>query len=223
MNEIKKMIWPGIFFLAFIVLIILLKVVDVAAIGPEGTVIGLSTINGKISELIGVHYLIYNLSEILGYICFIPIIGFGLLGLMQLVKRKSLAEVDRNILCLGGLYIVTFILYILFDKIAINFRPILMEGETFPEPSFPSSHTMLALVVAVSAVLNMEYYIKNKTVLATINISLLLIGVLVILFRFVSGVHWFTDIVGSILISLSLLTFYSAVMGRPKRRKKKYD
>ena len=41
--------------------------------------------------------------------------------------------------------------YILFEKVVINYRPILIDNEL--EASFPSSHTMLAICTSVSSLL----------------------------------------------------------------------
>ena len=52
----------GIIYLAlFVVLIILVKTVDVAAIGPENTEIGLSHINQTVHEVFGINTLFFQI------------------------------------------------------------------------------------------------------------------------------------------------------------------
>lgn len=209
-----------IFFAMFIGILIVVKTVDVAAVGPEGTSVGLSTINKALSDSIGYSSIFYMISKVFGTISFFPVACFAILGLIQLIKRKNLVKVDRNILMLGGLYVLTFVLYIAFDKIAINYRPLLMDGETYPEPSFPSTHTLMAIVIMLSTCLNINFYIKDKKLQKIIRITAFAIMFLVVVTRFLSGVHWFTDIVASVFLGLSLVLFYSGVMGRPKRERR---
>ena len=72
-------------------------------------------------------------------------IGFGMLGLLQWIRRKSIAKVDRDILLLGGYYILVILDYLIFEMIPINYRPILINGVM--EASYPSSTTLLVLSV----------------------------------------------------------------------------
>ena len=133
---------------------------------------------------------------------------------MQLVQRKSLAKVDKKILALGGLYVVIGILYVLFEKVVINCRPILMEGETMPEASFPSSHTVLAVVIFGSIAMILKDYLNDRKLVATLqNVCLVLMAVAV-LGRLFSGVHWLTDILGGLFLSFALLQAFSGVLDK---------
>lgn len=188
------------------------KKYDVAAIGPAGTSVGFATINARFAEMTGVSQFWFNLAEILGLVIILIFAIFALKGLIQLIKRRSLLKVDSNILVLGGMYFMVFALYVLFTKIAISYRPILMEGETFPEPSFPSSHTMLACVVIMGAILQLKYYIDRKWLRIVLTILMLAIMLLTIGARLMSGAHWLTDIVAGILYSATLVSAYCAVI-----------
>ena len=66
-----------------------------------------------------------------------------------------------------------------------------------------------------------ERFMKFRSTLATeenvalniFNAVLLVIAVLTPILRLISGVHWFTDIIGGILISIAMLaTFYNVLM-----------
>lgn len=197
-----------------IVYIVLLKLVDVSGIGPSGSEVGFSSMNLKFKELVGSNMTIYKITEILGYLVLGIVCIYGIIGLIQLVKRRSLLKVDRDIMVLGIFYVVVLILYLLFDEVAINYRPILIDGEL--EPSFPSSHTMLALCVCISSLMVSRKYIdKNFITITNFITVLLMIGVLV--GRIVSGVHWLSDIIGGVIISITLLSwFYTALVWKKK-------
>lgn len=212
MNSKKYFICAGISCLLAAVLTIILKTTDLAAIGPEGTSIGLSSMNSAIHSAIGVHESFYTITQYLGYLSLVNVPVFALIGLIQLIRRKSLLKVDYEILCLGGVYLVTLLLYILFEKVVVNYRPIIMAGEEHVEASFPSSHTMLAVVGFGATLIIMGRYIKNKSIFTVVKMLYLLAIVVMVSLRFLSGVHWFTDIIAGLLISLTLLFAYLGVL-----------
>ena len=200
--------------------IVIVKSVDVANSGPNNTEIGLSSVNTGFRDLFfdkANEYFeqIYKITEYLGYLALLVCGCMGCVGLYQLIKRKSLLKVDRPIIVTGVLYVVTIGLYVLFEKVIINFRPVIMEGETEPEASFPSSHTMLIIVVMGSVVMLASYYFKQKnTVLCgvlcwIVQAVAVFLAVAMIAGRMICGVHWLTDIIGGVLISLTLLALYS--------------
>ena len=198
----------------FLLLIVLVKKVDVAAVGPAGTEIGLSHLNHGIHEAIGVHMLWYRITNLLGYLALAAGAVFACLGLKQLTERKSLAEVDHQILALGALFVVIGVIYVLFEKAIVNYRPILMEGETAPEASFPSSHTVLACVIFGSVAMMLQDYLKDKKLVKTLQNVCLVILLIAVIGRLISGVHWFTDILGGVLLSFALLQAFSGVLDR---------
>ncbi len=212
----RRLITAGIGFLLTVVLIALVRLVDVAPIGAQGTRIGLSHLNQFIFDLFGVNMLWYHITDWLGIAAILTAFVFAVTGLVQLIKRRSLLKVDREILSLGGLYIVLIGLYILFENVIINYRPIIMPDNTHPEASFPSSHTMLVCVIMGSAVMLINKYIKNKTLNKTLRaICFAIIGITII-GRLIAGVHWFTDILGGIMISVTLLSLYKEVISHEK-------
>ena len=212
----RRLITAGIGFLLTVILIALVRLVDVAPIGAQGTRIGLSHLNQFIFDLFGVNMLWYHITDWLGIAAILTAFVFAVTGLVQLIKRRSLLKVDRKILSLGGLYIVVIGLYILFENVIINYRPIIMPDNTHPEASFPSSHTMLVCVIMGSAVMLINKYIKNKTLNKTLRaICFAIIGITII-GRLIAGVHWFTDILGGIMISVTLLSLYKEVISHEK-------
>lgn len=67
----------------------------------------------------GVHFELYNITDWLGLVPLFVCMGFGILGLVQWIKRKSICKVDHDILILGGFYIITIAAYLLFESVVI--------------------------------------------------------------------------------------------------------
>ena len=191
---------------AFVLWTIVVRFIDVKAIGPRESTVGFATINGFIHNITGVHMALYNITDWLGLVPFAFVLGFAILGLVQLIKRKSLLKVDYSILVLGGFYIVVMAVYILFEIVVINYRPTLING--YLEASYPSSTTMLVLCVMPTAIMQFNTRIKNSTLKRIVASVITVFTVFMVVGRLISGVHWFTDIVGSTLLSTGLVMMY---------------
>lgn len=216
----KSMKWiiSGSCLILFLLLILFVKCIDVASIGPAGTAIGLSHLNGAIRDLVGVHKILYYLTVLLGIAALLFAGLFAAAGVVQWVRRKSLKKVDREILCLGGLYVVLMLVYAFFEKVVVNCRPVLEEGQSVPEASFPSSHTMLACVIFGSAIFVLDKYISDKKALSIFRWALSGVILVTVICRLLCGVHWFTDIIGGVLISGSLVFAFSAFLDLVRRK-----
>ena len=200
-------------------LIVLIRFVDVAPIGPQGTAIGLSHLNRFVFDLFGVRMIWYTITDWLGVVAVLTAFLFAALGFAQLVKRKSLFKVDPEILLLGGLYTALIGLYVLFERVIVNYRPIILPDCTHPEASFPSSHTMIVCVILGSAAMLAPKYVRRKTLRTALQTICAAIMAVTVIGRLISGVHWCTDIVGGVLISATLLTAFSGTIGCPRRKK----
>jgi membrane-associated phospholipid phosphatase len=136
-------------------------------------------------------------------------LGFAVLGLMQLIKRKNLLRVDSSILVLGGFYLLLMFTYLFFEHYIVNYRPVLINNTL--EASYPSSTTMLVMCVMPTAMVQFHRLIQNKTARIIVNVILGVFTAFMIIGRMISGVHWFTDIFGSVLLSSALvMVYYSA-------------
>ena len=213
MKNTGKFLLSGISGILFVLLIVLLRLVDVSSIGPEGTSIGFSHLNQFFFVLFFFIMLWYNITDWLGITAILVAFAFAVTGLVQLIKRRSLLKVDKEIFVLGGLYILVIGIYVLFEKIIINYRPVIMPGCTEPEASFPSSHTMIVCVIIGSAMILLSRYIKKKTLCRVLQVICFAIIVITVVGRLLSGVHWFTDILGGILISTALVALFSGITG----------
>lgn len=209
----KKIIAAVITGLLFAGEIFLLKTYDVAMVEETGTEVGFSHINFKVHDMTGVNMLWYDITNYIGLAAIAVCAVFALAGLVQLIKRKSLFKVDREILSLGGLFVAVIACYLVFEKVIINYRPVIMPGETAPEASFPSSHTMLAVTVFIAVTLVIDQYIKSDILAGVVKATCVVIAAVAVGGRLFSGVHWLTDIVGGILLSLALLFVFAALLG----------
>ncbi len=214
----KKIIGAVITGVLFAGLIVLLGIYDVAAIGPAGTKVGFSHINQLVHSLTGVNMIWYEITDYIGYGA-IAICGmFALAGFIQMIKRRSLLKVDREIWALGGLFAAVIGCYVLFEKFIVNYRPIIMPGETAPEASFPSSHTMLIMTVMIAVMIVSDKYFGNLFG-AFIRVLCFLTTLVTVGGRLWCGVHWLTDIIGGILLSATLLFLFAAVVSGSGREK----
>lgn len=181
---------------------------DVQPVGPEGSSIGFAALNVAVHDFFGMHLFWYKLTQALGLLAIAVAGVFAVTGLVQLIQRKSLLKVDKKILMLGVIYILVILLYILFEKVPFNYRPVVLDPAEGLEPSYPSTHTMLILTIFGTAVAVLGDYIKNAKLVLLLKIVCLVIMALTIVGRLVCGVHWFTDIAGGVIISLFFINLF---------------
>ena len=206
----KKMFFMGAGFLgAFVLWTVLVSYVDVRAIGPNGSSVGFATLNGYVHDLTGVNMRLYSITDWLGLVPIGVAFGFAVLGLVQWVGRKSLFKVDRSILALGGFYIIVLAMYIFFEIVVINYRPVLIDG--YLEASYPSSTTMLVMCVMPTAMMQLHARIKSDVFRRCVLISIAAFTAFMVIGRLASGVHWLTDIIGGALVSAGLVITYASV------------
>lgn len=187
-----------------------IQFIDVQTIGPQGSSVGFATLNGFVHNLTGVHMSLYTITDWLGLVPLAFVMGFALLGLVQWIKRKYLLKVDYSILVLGGFYIVVMAVYMLFEVFVVNYRPVLIGG--ILEASYPSSTTMLVMCVMPTAVMQFNARIKNNILKRFVASAITAFVVFMVIGRLLSGVHWFTDIIGGALLSAGLVLMYRAII-----------
>ena len=210
MKKIKKTeLWLGVgFTAAFILWTVLVRFVDLRAIGPLESEVGLGGLNGWFHGLTGVNMTLYTITDWAGLVPFAVAACFAVLGLVQWIKRKNVFKVDRSILVLGLFYIAVIGAYLLFEVLVINYRPTLIEGRL--EASYPSSTTLLTVCVMTTAAIQLCERIKNRIwAIGTVSLTIAF-AALTVIGRVLSGVHWITDIIGGGLLSAGLILLYTA-------------
>ncbi len=210
--KLKKNVTCILLVIVTVIYILLVKFVDVASIGPKNSSVGFSHINKLFNDIFSYNPTIYKITEILGYLALLIVVGYGLIGVYQLIKRKSLKKVDKEIIVLGIFYVIVICLYVIFEKVIINYRPVLLENVL--EASFPSSHTLLAIFVCGSGVLINNKLFKDFEYKKIINIVFIVLLCLIVIGRLISGVHWLSDIVGGVLIAGTLLYIFNYIINK---------
>lgn len=196
--------------LIFVVWTALVCFVDVKQIGPNNTSVGFSTLNEYVHSLTSENMLLYEITDWLGLVPIIVALSFATLGVIQWIKRKSLVKVDKSLFVLGGFYIVVIALFIFFEIVIINYRPVLING--YLEASYPSSTTLLVMCVMPTAIMQLNAYIKNTVFKRIIAFVMIAFTAFMVIGRLISGVHWISDIIGGALLSFGLVTVYYATV-----------
>lgn len=203
---------------AFALWTVLIRWVDVQAVGQNGTKIGFADFNVWFHQLTGVHMTLYMITDWLGLVPIFICLCFGVLGLVQLIKRRSLLRVDPDILLLGIYYVLVIACYLIFEMIPVNYRPVLIEGRL--EASYPSSTTLLVLSVMPTLWFQANRRVSNAMIRKAVAVFVVTFSVFMVIGRLVSGVHWATDIIGSVLLSAGLYMLYrSAVLYSDKAKR----
>ena len=184
----------------------LIRRVDVQPIGPNGTSVGLAALNGWFHRLTGVHMGLYAVTDWLGLVPIGVCLGFAAMGAVQLVRRRRLARVDGDILLLGAYYALVILLYLLFEMVPINYRPILIDGAL--EASYPSSTTLLVLSVMPT----LGFQAGRRCARAGLRRAAVFFSAafsaFMVLGRLIAGVHWLSDILGAALLAAGLFAIY---------------
>ena len=216
MNSNKRNFFISmILILIAIIFTLLVKVVDVRQIGVNGTSIGFATINNYVFNTVGVNMIWYYITDWLGLVPIFMAMIYALIGFIQMIKRKNIFKVDMEIIILGLFYIVVLFLYLFFEKFIVNYRPILIDG--ILEASYPSSHTLMTICLCGSSIIVNKKLFNNK-IIKIMNILSIVIIVITVIGRLISGVHWFTDIIGGIFISMALLMIFYSLVDKIKKK-----
>ena len=205
-NE-KTHLLAGIgFLIAFLLWTVLIRCIDVQAAGPGGTNVGFAAFNLWFHKLTGVHMTIYTITDWLGLVPIAVCLGFGMVGVFQLIRRRSLLRVDPDIILLELYYILVILAYLVFEMVPINYRPILINGAL--EASYPSSPTLLVLSVMPTLKFQIDRRAKKPLIRKVTDIFAIMFSAFMVIGRLIAGVHWATDIIGAVFLSTGLFMLY---------------
>ena len=214
----KRNLLTGLGLLAvFGIWTLLILVIDVQPVGPNGSSVGFAVFNAWFHRITGVHMTLYTVTDWLGLVPILICICFGILGVMQLFGRRSLRRVDPDILLLGAYYILVIAAYLFFEMVPVNYRPVLIGGVL--EASYPSSTTLLVLSVMPTLEFQAFRRLPGGPARKAAAAFTWLFSAFMVVGRLVAGVHWATDIVGSVLLSFGLFMLYRFAVGLAGRKK----
>lgn len=206
---------------AFCVLTVLLVSVDVRPAGQSEAPVGFATLNEAVFDALGqlgdkAATVSLKLSELCGLLALAAVGAFGITGLVQIIRRKGILRADKELYVMAGGLVLLAAVYVLFELVVINCRPVLDEGEL--AASYPSSHTMLATAVAGMGEAYLHRYLKPRIRHGWRGSCLLGLSVVTASLRLTAGVHWLTDIVAGVLVGLAITFIYLAVCARLAQR-----
>lgn len=208
----SSFIVTGLLWLMFTLFTVVVTTVDVRPIGPKGSEVGLATLNELVFQKLGVRMIWYSITDWLGVVALLTAFCFATAGLIQLVNRKSLFQVDIRIVLLGIYYVMVIAAYVFFEMFIINYRPVILEENVGLEASYPSSHTMLVICIMGAAIVLFQQMIQKKVIRVILNVLSGAVIVVTVFGRMISGVHWFTDIVGGVLLGAAFIMLYVSVV-----------
>ena len=218
----KKRLRAGIgFLIVFLLWTALIRCVDVQVAGPNGTKVGFGTFNLWFHHLTGVHMTIYTITDWLGLVPITVCLCFGAAGAVQAVRRRSLLRVDPDLILLGLYYILVILAYLVFEMIPMGYRPILINGAL--EASYPSSTTLLVLSVMPTLKLQLDRRADKPLIRTVTGVSVIVFSALMAIGRLIAGVHWATDIIGAVFLSVGLFLPYRYAVDAADRRREDID
>ena len=208
-KNLLNIIISGAITLIFIVFTMLIKVVDVAPIGPNGSSVGLSKINNYVFNSIPSNSIWDKICDIILALALLIALYFAVLGFVQMIKRKSILKLDSEISSTAILYVMMIASFVLFEIIKLNYRPVLVDG--ILEASYPSTHTLLVATILSSTIFNLKYLIKNKSIRTILTALLVVLISITVVGRLLAGVHWLTDVIGGLLLSAILISWFFTI------------
>lgn len=194
----------SILWLILLIFTILVSFVDVKIFNVTNTKIGLYSLN-KIFLVNSINSNYINIiSNGIFLICLLVIILMLLLITFEYFKTK---KINKNNLNFFIHFLIMVLIWIIFDKILIiNYRPILINGNI--EGSYPSTHVMVSTFVLLFLSDQLKKIFKNDKIFYIISIGLIIIQSIS---RILLTMHWFTDIIGGLLIGC--LLFFTFLRG----------
>ena len=209
-----------IFAVVFLIYTLAVNLIDRQPIAPDGSMVGFAFINSWFSKTFGTIGFFDLVSKLIGILCLLIGAFWGLVFLLRLIKRKDFRKIEKYLLVFLAFVIVLGVLYVFFNVFSVNVRPILEKDGT-AEPSYPSSHALLIMSVTFVSAITLPYLIKDKSVLKIACPALRIVGIVGVAARLLSGVHWLTDIIGGVLLSLTVINLYKFALKTVYRKKNK--
>lgn len=207
-NTITKFLAAAVVLLLFVLFTVCLTGVDLRPVGPENSYVGFASLNDWVFKHLGTSSLWDKITDIIALAAMALAAVFGATGIWQWIKGKSLKAVDPCLIVLGIFYIMMAAFYLAFEFIVINYRPVLVDGAL--EASYPSSHTFVTLFIFFSALPVTNRLVKNQSRRMWINVTLILLSIIMVVGRVLSGMHWTSDVVGAFLLALGMALLYDA-------------
>ena len=208
-EDIKHIIFTSLMIILAVAFTIAVDKIDTTLVW--GKEIGFSNLNIAVHRLLQTSETLDLISDITMIFSALLLGGFVFMGTYQIISGKGIKAVDKEILISGAVFVLTALTYLIFEKVVINFRPVLEDG--FLEASYPSTHVLLSTVINILAIDYIVNKIKNRKIMLPVVIFVVVITVVGFGARVLSGMHWATDIVGALLFAGALIMIYYTLKG----------
>lgn len=161
--------------------------------------------DGTISQFIQNHIVKENITKTMKVITnFGDIICYTIILLITLISFRGkgyFSSMSLNLLCV-------YLFSVIFKNVFMRERPPFSLIDKPSDYSFPSGHTMCSVAFYGFIIYLVNKYIKNK-ILKWIIIFLCLITIILIGFsRLYLNVHYFTDVIGGLILGLVCLLMF---------------
>ena len=205
MKKLTYLIAPIASLLVFIIWTILVKIVDVHYIQSIGF-LGFYNMNTHFMGALQNFdtHLFDKLTDVLLYISLASVLVIAGFGVYQLIKRKSLKNVDPIIYFDLCGYVLMVVMYFIFELVKINYGPTSTPDKL--KASYPSSHVFIFMVVMGLGLLTLLHYKNNKTMKIICYAEFGLLSILMAMLRSFSGQHYLSDIFGGVFLGFVLVT-----------------
>ncbi|MBQ9544198.1 MAG: hypothetical protein IJV00_03630, partial [Clostridia bacterium] len=183
----RTLIWA----IAFLIYTIFVSVIDNRAvvIGDYSVKVGFAALNGWFFKTFGTSGFFEVISKLIGVLCIIVAALWCALFVLRFVQRKNIRRIEKYLVVFLAFLVVLGFLYVFFNVVKINVRPIPEADGTF-EASYPSSHTLLILCITFVSSITLPRLIKDKSVLKIACPALRICGIVGVAARRLSGGHW---------------------------------
>lgn len=136
------------------------------------------------------------------------------LALKQWISRRHFRAIDRELrwaLLPAGLVAAT---YFFFEKVwVVHTRP--PESGAPLEPSFPSTHTLVAATIFFMTIIILPRYVHSRRLRLVLDLVMLAATVLIAVGRVLAHMHWPSDVVGGLLFAALFAAIYALILRRP--------
>lgn len=206
-----------ILFALFGVFTLLVMKVDVQPIGPLDSSVGFACLNDAVFTALGTSDLWYKITQLLGYVAMLMGVALGVVMLVQMFRRRGIFKADYRLIVLMFFYLSLAIPYVLLDRIGINYAPVLKDGAL--APSYPSSHVLLIVSIMGAMPYVVPYVFHNRALVPVCWVITIVVSLITCVGRLLAGVHWLTDVIGSIILAAAWCATYDAICYAIGRRR----
>ena len=190
----------------FTIWTILVKVVDVQFISGIGF-LGFYDLNTSVNDFVKTlnSGLFDKVTDIMFYLSFATVIPFAVIGVVQLIKTKSLKKVDAVIYYMLGAYVLIAVGYAIFEVFKVNYSPLSTTDNI--KASYPSSHVFIFVTLLFVGLTGLLHFVKMNKVLKFVYLGAVsALSIAMALTRLFSGNHYLTDVIGAVLLASAIIT-----------------